>query len=34
MEANIEKTPTIAIACELRGIDFKNSALRRRTSEL
>jgi len=34
MEANNENTPMTAITSELRGIDFKNSALGRRTSEL
>jgi hypothetical protein len=27
MEAKSEKIPTIAIACELRGVAFSNSAL-------
>ena len=34
MEANKEKTPMIAMACELRGVDFQNSALGRLTGAL
>jgi len=34
MEANSEKIPMIATACEERGIDFQNSVLGRLTGEL
>jgi len=34
MEAKREKIPMIAITFELRGIDFRNSAMRRLSGEL